>query len=74
MILLNFADFADLADFSDSADFPDSADFNDFADFADSIPKIPEREGNKKIHYQNSGTGMEWKIPFPTFGTGIGGW
>ena len=30
-----------------------------------SIPKIREREGNKKIHSQISGMGREWKNPIP---------
>ena len=29
------------------------------------IPKIQEWEGNEKIYSQNSGTGKEWKSPFP---------
>ena len=37
-----------------------------------SIPKIREREGNEKIHSQNSGTGREWKKAFPKFGNGKG--
>ena len=35
-----------------------------------SIPKIREREGNEKRHSRNSGTGREWKNPFPKFGNG----
>ena len=37
-----------------------------------SIPKVWEREGNWKFHSQNSGTGREWKNPFPKFGNGKG--
>ena len=36
------------------------------------IPKVWEREGNWKFHSQNSGTGREWKNPFPKFGNGKG--
>ena len=37
-----------------------------------SIPKVREREGNEKIHSQNSGTGRERKKTFPKFGNGKG--
>ena len=36
------------------------------------IPKIREWEGKEKIDSQNSGTGREWKNPFPKFGNGKG--